>query len=122
MNYVNAQLSLMVGTYVSNVVVHAVGLLCVAPFCIRGMKRPVRVPWWQYTGGIIGVMVVILCMLSITALGVTAALVLALVGQTVISLIMDQTGFMGSIKKRIDMRRIVSAVFIVLGAGVMLLW
>lgn len=122
MNYINSQLSLYVGQYNSVVIIHAVGLVCIAPFCIKGLKRPLNAPWWHYIGGTIGIVVVITCNHSIHALDVTTSLVLALVGQTIISLIMDQTGFMGSVRKKIDKRRVLSLAFIVLGAGVMLIW
>ena len=122
MNLFNVQLSDLYGNYFATVIIHAVGLVCIVPFLIRsGRKEKCKSPW-LYSGGILGIVTVMACNLSIPYIGVTVSLVLTLLGQFAASMVIDHFGLLGFQQYRVNKKKIISIGLIVIGAAVMMLW
>jgi transporter family-2 protein len=122
MNLFNAQLGQLYGDPFAMVLIHVVGLACDVPLTIRYLKGKGRAPLWMHIGGCLGIITVITSNIGIVNLGVTATLSLALVGQMLISIVIDQFGWFGFPKLRFKKERAFSVALIALGAAVMIIW
>lgn len=122
MNLFNAQLSQLYGDPFAMVLIHVVGLLCALPLTVRFLKGRGKAPFWMYMGGFLGIITVLTSNIGILKLGVTVTLTLALVGQMLISIAIDQFGWLGFPKLRFKKERALSIALIALGAAVMILW
>lgn len=122
MNLLNAQLAAVYGNWGSTVIIHGVGLLTLLPLAFTWGRPRGRAPWYLYGGGLIGIITVAFCNLGISGLGVTANLVLMLLGQLTCSTIIDQFGLLGARRVPLTWGRGLSLAVIALGDVVMLLW
>ena len=122
MNLLNAQLAAVYGNWGSTVIIHGVGLLTLLPLAFTWGRPRGRAPWYLYGGGLIGIITVACCNLGISGLGVTANLVLMLLGQLTCSTIIDQFGLLGARRVPLTWGRGLSLAVIALGDVVMLLW
>lgn len=122
MNLLNAQLAAVYGNWGSTVIIHGVGLLTLLPLAFTWGRPRGRAPWYLYGGGLIGIVTVACCNLGISGLGVTANLVLMLLGQLTCSTIIDQFGLLGARRVPLTWARGLSLAVIALGDLVMLLW
>lgn len=122
MNLLNAQLAAVYGNWGSTVIIHGVGLLTLLPLAFTWGRPRGRAPWYLYSGGLIGIITVACCNLGISGLGVTANLVLMLLGQLTCSTIIDQFGLLGARRVPLTRGRGLSLAVIALGDVVMLLW
>ena len=122
MNLLNAQLAAVYGNWGSTVIIHGVGLLTLLPLAFTWGRPRGRAPWYLYGGGLIGIITVACCNLGISGLGVTANLVLMLLGQLTCSTIIDQFGLLGARRVPLTRGRGLSLAVIALGDVVMLLW
>lgn len=122
MNYINSQLGLAYGNYISIVIIHLIGLICLIPICFKKVKRIKGIPLWYYLGGGIGMLTVVFSNISIPTLGVTLQMAICLIGQTLASLIIDHFGLFGFAKYPINKNKIISLIFILVGTGVMIIW
>lgn len=121
MNLFNAQLGQVYGNWGSTVMIHAVGLLVLLPFVFTWGKPKAKAPWYLYGGGLIGIVTVVCCNLGVSGIGVTANLVLMLLGQLVCSTLIDQFGLFGTKQVKLSAARLVSLLVIATGDIVMLL-
>ena len=96
MNLMNAQLSAIYGNWAATVMIHLVGLAVLCPFSFGWGRSKGRAPWYLYGGGLIGIVTVACCNVGISGIGVTANLVLMLLGQLICSTIIDQFGLLGA--------------------------
>lgn len=75
----------------------------------------VRVPWWAWTGGLIGALYVASATLLIPRTGAVALMSLVIFGQLVGSLLVDHYGVLGA-RQPIDALRLVGVVLVATGA------
>ena len=122
MNLFNAQLGQLYGDAFATVLIHAVGVLCAVPLTIRYIKGKRNAPLWMHIGGFLGIITVLASNIGIMNLGVTVTLTLALVGQMLIIIAIDQFGWFGFPKLRIKKERALSIALIALGAAVKIIW
>lgn len=122
MNLMNAQLSAIYGNWAATVMIHLVGLAVLFPFSFGWGRSKGRAPWYLYGGGLIGIVTVACCNVGISGIGVTANLVLMLLGQLICSTIIDQFGLLGARTVRLSWGRALSLGVIAIGDLVMLLW
>ena len=120
----NGTLSDAYGNFASSIIIHGSGLIAVllvlfisrTKFRLNG-----HIPLYLYTAGFIGVGTVLLTNLSFENLGVSLTQALGLLGQTVLSLILDHFGLMGVKKTRFRPEKLIGLFFIPGGILVMTL-
>lgn len=122
MNLMNARLSAVYGNWAATVMIHLVGLAVLFPFSFGWGRSRGHAPWYLYSGGLIGIATVACCNVGISGIGVTANLVLMLLGQLICSAIIDQFGLFGSRKVKLSRGRAASLAVIAAGDFTMLLW
>jgi bacterial/archaeal transporter family-2 protein len=121
MNGVNSRFSSSVGNLVSTLVIHIAGLAAVSVFLAarREKKRPGKIPAYYYLGGFVGVGTVFSCNYTFAALGASLAVTLALLGQTLFSLAVDASGFLGRKKYPLGARSLPGIALAIAGVAVM---
>jgi len=107
MNLVNSAFSKEVGSFVASVVIHLAGLAVVSVVLLakRGARDPGRLPIYYYLGGVLGVGTVYSGLYAYSHLPASLAVALALLGQTLVSLAIDATGFLGRPRHPLSARR-----------------
>ncbi len=121
----NGTLSDAYGNFASSIIIHGSGLIAVllvlfisrTKFRLNG-----HIPLYLYTAGFIGVGTVLLTNLSFENLGVSLTQALGLLGQTVLSLVLDHFGIMGVKKTRFRPEKLIGLFFIAGGILVMTLY
>lgn len=116
---VNGRLSADSGNIGSSVIIHGSGLLIVLLMLALSRKKLTfrsDVSWYLYSGGFVGVLIILSNNAAFSALGVSLTLSLGLLGQTLASLLVDHYGLFGMAKHPFGMGRIVSLALI--GAGI----
>jgi transporter family-2 protein len=121
MNSINSRFSVYVGILVSTLVIHLVGLAAVSVVLLarRDIASPVRLPLYYYLGGFVGVGTVFSCMYAFSALGASLAVALSLLGQTLFSVTVDATGFLGRRRYPFSARRLPGIGLAVAGVAIM---
>ena len=116
MNVFNASLSALYGNWGATVMIHLVGLLVLLPFVLSpwGRRRGTAPPA-LYTGGLIGILTVVCCNIGVGGVGVTANLVLMLLGQVLCSVLIDQFGWFGTPVVRVN--RLKGAALLLMACG-----
>ncbi|MFD1383664.1 DMT family transporter [Rhodanobacter aciditrophus] len=71
-------------------------------------------PSWQLTGGVLGVVYVVILTIVAPVIGVTLTMIGILAGQISKSLIIDHFGLFGSAQRKIDKNRIIALIFIII--------
>ncbi len=97
MNAINSRFSLQVGNLRSIVVVHLVGFVAISLVLAVRLDRSAhdRPPVYLYAGGIVGVGTILACNVAYANMDASLAVSLSLLGQTIFSLFVDTTGFLG---------------------------
>lgn len=119
----NGQLSSTMGLYASTIMIHFMGLLTILlllkwkhiHICFRN-----HLPFFFYTGGMIGVLTVFFNSFSIQIIGASLVSALGLLGQISASLVLEHKGWLQSVQSKITKEKIISLCIILLGIGVML--
>ena len=121
MSSVNSRFSAIVGNLVATAVIHAAGLAAVSAVLLvkREKARPGRLPLYYYLGGFIGVGTVFSSIYAFTVLGAALAVALALLGQTLCSIVVDASGFLGRPRYPLSVRRLPGTVLAIAGVAVM---
>ena len=123
---INARLSAALGNPIWATVVQVfVGLVLL--FCVIAVTRqPLpslagvsRLPWWIWTGGMIGAAYVLIVILSTRPLGVALMVASVIVGQTLAALLIDHYGWFGLAVHRLSPSRAVGVGLLL--AGVLLI-
>lgn len=120
----NGRLSSWCGTYLATFVIHFVGLITfiiILKIKNKTVNLSCHVPFLFYSGGFIGILTVIFNVISVNHLGVALITALSLLGQMMTSIIIEQTGYLSSIKKPLTIKKALSLIVIFMGIGVMLL-
>lgn len=117
----NGQLGQAYGLHTSSVVVHVVGLFVVSCFVLLKKEKPFRkgFPWFYYMGGVIGVLSVFLTNFSFFYIRVSAILALSLLGQSVMSIVVDHWGLFGMKKHPFQKRKFLGLLLLLCGIGFM---
>lgn len=121
----NGMLASIMGTWVSLVVIHLVGLLTSGLFLI--MKKLTKdiikgVPVGYLLGGAVGVITILLNNLCVNNIGVAMTLGLALVGQIIASAAVEHFGILGMKKKKISIKKAPAYILMIAGAVLMIAW
>jgi transporter family-2 protein len=132
MSGVNSRLSGIAGNLVAVLVIHVVGLVAVSAVLLvkreEGRSReegaelvPGRrgLPLYYYLGGFVGVGTVFSSNYAFGALGASLAVALALLGQTLFSVAVDATGFMGRSKYPLSVRSLPGIGLAIAGVAIM---
>lgn len=114
---VNSRLSVLVGSAVATVVIHIAGLIGVSIIRIfkREQAKPERLLFYYYLGGVVGVGTVYSSIYAFTMLSASLAIALALLGQTLASIVVDAVGFLGRKKYPLTARRLPGILLAIAG-------
>lgn len=117
----NGILSGSIGNFLSLLVIHLSGILLVSLVLLitREKKRSEKVPFFFNTGGLLGVALILFNNYCFSKLGASLTLSLGIIGQTLGSLIVDSTGFLGMSKYPFNKKKIFGLSFLFLGAFLM---
>ena len=116
----NGGVSNAAGNYASSVIIHFIGLIgiiFVLIFTKSKIKNLKGIPFYMFSGGLIGVLTVLFTNASSGVLGVS----LTLLGQLVTSLVIDNFGYFNMPVVKFDKRKILGLVIIITGIYVMTL-
>jgi transporter family-2 protein len=118
----NGTLSDGYGNYASSIIIHVSGLIAVLLILIIS-KTKFRLQKgtsiYLYCAGFIGVATVLFTNLSFEHLGVSLTLALGLLGQTILSIILDHFGLMGVKPSRFNPKKLIGLLFI--GGGILVM-
>lgn len=108
-----------VGGTASSFIMHMSGAFFSAVILfIRGGER-IRewqsLPWYMLTAGIFGVILYQTISVTLPRLGSTMMIILVIIGQLIVSLIVDHFGLLGVAQRSIDWTRVLGVVALVLG-------
>ena len=112
------------GNYASSIIIHFIGLIgiiLVLIFTKSKIKNLKGIPFYMFSGGLIGVLTVLFTNASCSILGVSLTVSLTLLGQLVTSLVIDNFGYFNMPIVKFDKRKILGLVIIVTGIYVMTL-
>lgn len=120
----NGQVSNIFGNYASSVIIHFIGLIgiiLVLIFTKSKIQNLKGIPFYMFTGGLIGILTVLFNNASFIGLGVSLTVSLSLLGQLVTSLIIDNFGYFNMPVVEFDKKKILGLVIIIAGIYVMTL-
>jgi len=119
---INAQLSHWVGSPIRaafvSFLVGTIALLVVAAFVRKPLPSLARlgdVPWWVWTGGLLGAFYVTGSILAAPRLGAVTLAAAVILGQTVTSVLADQFGWVGFSEHHASPGRVVGVALVVAG-------
>lgn len=118
----NGTVSEASGNYASSVIIHIIGLIGIIIVLIltkSKFKHLKGIPFYTYTGGLVGVLTVIFSNTSFSNLGVSLTVSLCLLGQLITSIIIDHFGYFNLPVTTFNKKKIIGLVIIVLGILVM---
>lgn len=119
---INGMLADALGNYLSNVVIHLVGLISIIVVVIVSKYKfnlPKKESILIYAGGAVGVITVFSNAVGFTALGATLTIVLGLLGQVVSSLFIDHYGLFGAQVIKFNKKKILGLTLMILGTIIM---
>ncbi|MEY8741217.1 DMT family transporter [Bacillales bacterium AN1005] len=118
---VNAQLRNLVGSPITasgiSFTVGAISLLVVSLFSsgIHIKKDWLDAPWWMWTGGLLGAFYVLATTILMPRIGAAATVGYVLVGQVIISVLIDHFGLIGATTHTLSLPRLLGATLVVIG-------
>ena len=74
-------------------------------------------PWWMWTGGLLGVLFVVVTTLTVPILGATALLVFLLLGQMGGAIVMDHFAVLADVARPITWQSCAGIALVLVGAG-----
>lgn len=120
MNACNAQLSWLYGDYSAAVMIHAVGLIVLLPLAFAWGRPKGAAKWYQYSGGLIGIVTLVFVNIGVNGVGVTGNLVLMLLGQVTASALVDHFALLGAERNPFSTRKSIAIAVMTLGCIAML--
>lgn len=124
---VNSALGKVVGLLESTFIVHLTGLLLAAIllfFCRRGSGGRLtdffQAPWYSYTGGVLGVLIIYSVVLSIPKVGVAPATTAIILGQVFTAGLVDHLGLFGMHKIPFSLGNVLGTLMMAGGAWLIL--
>ena len=110
------------GNYLSILIIHIVGLVTVILTLVIKREKIIfneKIPVYMFSGGAIGVLLVLLNNLCFGSLGVSLTLALGVFGQLVLSIIIDHFGLLGMDIYKFDKKKIMGFAIMLIGIVVM---
>jgi transporter family-2 protein len=120
---VNGGLTSQYGAWTATVIIHIVGFILISLILLFKREKMLlfkRLPFYLFTGGLIGVATTVFTNMAFGKISVSAILALCLLGQTITSLIIDRYGCFNMPKIPFHKMKLFGIVFVVLGILVML--
>lgn len=120
----NGGLGNISGNYASSVIIHFVGLIgiiFVLIFTKSKIKNLKGIPFYMFTGGLIGILTVLFTNIGFMGLGVSLTVSLSLLGQLITSLVIDHFGYFNMTVVEFDKKKILGLIVIIAGIYVMTL-
>ena len=77
-----------------------------------------KAPWWFYMGGFLGALYVFFALVITPEIGTGAFVIFVLIGQMVVSLLIDNYGLLRSRIRKVSYIQIIGLVVMLLGAGI----
>ncbi len=74
-----------------------------------------RIPWWAWTGGLLGATYLMAVITAVPRLGVAVTMTLVVAGQTLMAVILDHYGLLGLDRHPATLPRLVGVVLVILG-------
>ena len=118
----NSGLEGYVGSTYSVVIIHAVGLIAILIVAaIKKEKIVIKeaIPFYLFLGGIFGVMLTLVNIITIGGIGVALTTALAVFGQLVFSSLVDHFGLFGLTKYEFNPKKIVGLFIVFIGLVIM---
>ena len=118
----NSGLEGYVGSTYSVVIIHAVGLIAILIVAaIKKEKIVIKeaIPFYLFLGGIFGVMLTLVNIITIGGIGVALTTALAVFGQLVFSSLVDHFGLFGLTKYEFNPKKIVGLLIVLVGLVIM---
>lgn len=119
----NGRLTDAYGVFSAGVIIHLTGFAAISLSMLVKRERMLRpaLSCLLYTGGLIGVATTLLNNLTFGKISVSSILALSLLSQSILSIVLEHWGLLGTPRKRLSVGRIWGLSFTVLGILV-LLW
>lgn len=117
-------MSQRVGGAASSLIVHASGaVISLIVLFARGGEQIGQwrtVPWYMWSAGGLGVILLLTLSVTFPRLGATATIVLVILGQLLVGIVIDHFGFLGVTVRAIDGGRVLGAAALLVGAFLIL--
>ncbi|WP_195947238.1 DMT family transporter [Paraclostridium bifermentans] len=120
----NGDLGNATGNYISSVIIHFVGLIGIIILLVvtkSKIKNLKGIPFYMFSGGLIGILTVLFTNISFTNLGVSLTVSLALLGQLVTAIVIDHFGYFGLEVNKFEKKKTIGFGIIILGIFIMTL-
>jgi transporter family-2 protein len=113
-----------IGNVASSIVIHTSGLIAVTVLLLvrRQAVHWRKAPYYLYGAGIVGFLTLIFTNFSFAQLGVAVPLALGLLGQSVVSILIDNYGWLGMKKRPFQKKKLFGTLLTSLGIIVMMVW
>ena len=118
----NSGLEGYVGSTYSVVIIHAIGLIAILIVAaVKKEKMVIKesIPFYLFLGGIFGVMLTLVNVITIGSIGVALTTALAVFGQLVFSSLVDHFGLFGLTKYEFNPKKIVGFLIVLGGLVIM---
>lgn len=119
MNIFNGQLSAHCGVYLATVIIGLITFTLIMFLKKQEISFKHHLPFILYTGGVIGVLTVIFNIIAVNNIGTALLTALGLLGQMIISIILESKGWLGSLKRKLTPLKWLSLIIVTIGIGVM---
>lgn len=121
----NAALGKALGVLEATFIVHITGTVLIAVLLLlrfgKGQLWPLpSIPWYYYAGGLLGVVIVYLVVISIPALGMSNATTAIIVGQIITAWVIDYFGLFGMARSECGFTQIFGLFLLAVGAKLLL--
>jgi len=113
------------GTYLGCALIHLVGLLIMLVLYLGQADKSLhfrQIPWFLYTAGAIGIATVVFTNWSFIGLGVSLTMALGLLGQSLVSIVIDHYGLFEMRVITFARKKLIGLALIFGGIVVMCLW
>lgn len=118
----NGTLESNVGSTYSVVIIHAVGLITILIVAAAKKEKFIikeSIPFYLYLGGIFGVMLTLVNVITIGSIGVALTTALAVFGQLVFSSLVDHFGLFGLDKYKFNPKKLIGFMIVLIGLVIM---
>jgi transporter family-2 protein len=114
-----SMISQRLGLFESVFIVHVGGaIVALIPLLIYGGGKLVQwrsLPWYTLAAGVFGLIVIGAISYMIPRVGVAAAVTTIVVGQLLVSTILDHFGLLGAVEKSLDAPRVIGLIVVLVG-------
>ncbi len=121
---INGGLTTVYGVYTATVLIHIVGVISAFIMLKISKQNPfpkVKLPFWLYTGGAVGMLTPLFLNFSFGKISITAMVALSLFAQMMVSLIFDVFGLLGLKKTPIQKNNLPGIIFAIVGISIMMI-